>query len=1310
MNRTKLKNYAPQARRDFIQAITDRAAHYGLTANNIADVTAEQGDVAIIGGKPFHRSILAKRERLIERIKQTGFANTMEAIAYTWFNRFVAIRFMELHGYLDHGSRVLSHPEAKETPEILLHAEHVALPGLNRDKVIELKLDGTKESELYRLLLVAQCNALNAAMPFLFERVDDETELLLPDNLLHSDSLIRKLVNDIDESDWQQVEIIGWLYQFYISEKKDEVIGKTVKSEDIPAATQLFTPNWIVKYMTQNSLGRLWLEANPTSTLASKMEFFIRSRESEVGSRNEEEQSSIQHLASSISPEDITILDPACGSGHILVEAYDLLKEIYLERGYRLRDVPRLILSRNLFGLDIDERATQLASFALLMKARADDRRIFEVAGGQWPVAGSDSSPITDHRSPTTVNVFTIPDSSALPHSARSLAESVFSDQSRRGAVPILENKYLFGELESQPSLLMLDDAQATDHRPPTTDHQITEQHILDLLECFALGKTLGSLIRIPADVKAALPAIAELLAEKRAHGDTYEQVAARLIAPFVQAAGMLARQYDCVIANPPYMGGKGMNATLKEFAKRQFPDSKSDLFAMFIERNFELTKRDGLLGFMTPFVWMFLSSYEKLRTRIMSEKTILSLVRPEYHAFFESAYVPICTFVLANDHRKTKGSFYDLSKFYGADVQPIKFLEAIENPACAWRYQASTDDFKKIPGSPIAYWVSDNVHRIFQKFPPIGDRAKKGLTTGDNDRFLRLWYEVSKNKTSFAEGRKWFPSPKGGNFRKWFGNHEFVVNWENDGFEIKNFVDENGKLRSRPQNVSFYFREGVTWNDISASFFSARYVPPDFIFNASGPMIFGGEIDAQLCFLNSTVNHLILSFLSPTFHFEVGSIALIPMIDDAPEACREIAKKTIALARADWDSFETSWDFTRLPILDFRFWIETYGRAPASVEEAYHCWERLCHERIQRMQELETENNRLFIDAYGLQDELSPEVPLDQITLARPDREADIKRLLSYVVGCMMGRYSLDVPGLVYADSGNIGFDATKYATFPADPDAIVPVMETDWFADDATNRVEEFVRVVWGDGYARILRAMPEEETVSSEEIADDASARRMRAYPEETVSSEEIADDASARRMRAHPEETVSSAGIADDASARRMRAYPEENLRYIAESLGATRDDDARATIRRYFATGFFKDHLKTYKKRPIYWLFSSGKQRAFQCLVYLHRYHEGTLARMRTEYVIPLQGKLADRIDALEKDSASATSTSHRKKLEKERDLLKKQQTELLLFDEKLRHYADQRIALDLDDGVKVNYGKFGDLLAEVKAVTGGSDD
>jgi Eco57I restriction-modification methylase len=1202
MNRTKLKTYAPQARRDFITAVTDRAAYYGLTRDRIETMT-EQGDVVIIAGTSLPRHIAAKRKRLEERITRQGFEHTMEAIAYTWFNRFAAIRFMELHGYLEHGYRVLSHPDPEEpTPEILEHAEHVDLPGLNQTTVIDLKLEGTRETELYRMLLMAQCNALHAAMPFLFERIDDETELLLPDNLLHSDSLIRKLVNGIDEADWQEVEIIGWLYQFYISEKKDQVIGKVVKSEDIPAATQLFTPNWIVKYLVQNSLGRQWLAAYPDSPLKQQMEYYIEPAEQTL-----EVQTQLKAITpESLNPEELTLLDPACGSGHILVEAYALFKAIYQERGYRARDIPSLILQKNLYGLEIDDRAAQLAAFALMMKARADDRRIF--ANGIQP------------------HVLAIQESKGLD--AKKITEAL--------NVPILKtellpSEYLFEELEEERSPLF-------SRKNLSVKGDIAQADVAQLIALFEHGKTFGSLIRVPEELVKKLPAIAERVQDVLAYGGMLEQTAARSLRPLIELVWILVNRYNAVITNPPYMGGKYFNGRLKEFIAEEYKEGKADLYACFILRNLEFTKSNSFVGMITIPNWMFLSSFERVRQSLFDFQTIDSFIhngRGVFGSDFGS-----CSFVLRNQNFPAyRGVFRRLFEKQGSvasnEELERKFFE-VKN------YFVSPANFKRIPGSPVAYWASETVRLLFARHKPLDEIAdlRQGMSSGNGEKYVRHWHEVNFTKCQLPVHEmplhhsqilsKWYPYNKGGPFRKWYGNRDYVIDFENDGETMKNDAASGQNKGYRMVSKDWFFKSGITRTDVSSTFLGARSLGPGFIFENTGSMVFpcSAPKEAILGFLCSKMSSHLMGILNPTVHFTVGEIKKLPFSYPGDRII-EVVNTLIQKHEEDWDCMETSWDFQHSSLLFI-------AGMSGTVEAAFEKWTRHCSSIIAKVRILEEENNRHFIEAYGLQDELSPEVPEDQITLYRPNREEDIKRLISYAIGCMMGRYSLDKPGLIYAHSGNTGFDPSQYQTFPADEDGIIPVMETDWFPDDASNRLVEFISVAW--------------------------------------------------------------------------PREHLAGNLTFIADSLGPNHNEQPRDTIRRYLSTGFYKHHLSMYKRRPIYWLFSSGKQRAFQCLVYLHRYHEGTLSRMRTEYVIPLQGKMASRLDQLADDIAAASSTAHRKRLEKERDTLRKHHTELQAFDEQLRHYADQRISLDLDDGVKVNYGKFGDLLAEVKAITGGTMD
>ncbi|MDR6184164.1 BREX-1 system adenine-specific DNA-methyltransferase PglX [Acinetobacter baylyi] len=652
MNTSNIKKYAPQARNDFIEAMRKQAAKYGITADSI--LPAEQkGDLLLIGDQVFPLSVMKSRDKLIKRIQTSSFEQTVDYIAYSWFNRLCAIRYMECKGLLDHGRRVLSSADGSAgLPQILEECLDIDLPGLDASRVAELKLDGNKDEELYRELLLAQCHALNQVMPLLFEQVSDESELLLPDNLTKTDSLIRDLVSSIPEEDWSDVQIIGWLYQFYISEKKDQVIGKVVKSEDIPAATQLFTPNWIVKYLVQNSVGRLWMMAHPESTLASSWEYYIQPAEqsNEVNAQLKQLINlRISEDGDTLNPESITVLDPACGSGHILVEAYDCLKAIYLERGYRSRDIPRLILENNLYGIDIDTRAAQLASFALLMKAREDDRRLFS--------------------NPPKLNIIAL-----------------------QGSQP--ERLDAFSQ-----------DLASTD---------IAQADLKDLLDLFEHASTLGSLIQIPQAFAKKLPDLEAKLNTASESGDIFAQQSAQELLPLVQQAKLLDQQYDAVIANPPYMSNKYLNPNLKTYLKKNYQGYEKDLFSAFMIRDLQLTKESGQLGFMSPFVWMFISSYENLRAHFIDQATITSLIQLEYSGF-DGATVPICTFTLAKAHIKGfTGSYIRLSDFRGSENQAPKTLEAINNPSCGWFFNAKPDDFKKIPGSPIAYWMPKNFKKYF--------------------------------------------------------------------------------------------------------------------------------------------------------------------------------------------------------------------------------------------------------------------------------------------------------------------------------------------------------------------------------------------------------------------------------------------------------------------------------------------------------------------------------------------------------------------------------------------------------------------
>jgi type II restriction/modification system DNA methylase subunit YeeA len=1225
MNTTNLKKYAPQARRDFMAAISQRLNQFGIHADKhqlTISTPIISGSVMQIEGLSFDAGLARAREKLVQRAESLGFEQLVEQMAYTWFNRLSAIRFMELHGYFDHNLRVLSHPDKANSFEILDHAQDVAAElGLDRNQIVELKLAGNKDEQLYRSLLLGQCHQLNQTMPFLFEALDDETELLLPDNLTRTDSILRGLVDSIPEDDWQNVEIIGWLYQFYISEKKDQVIGNVVKSEDIPAATQLFTPNWIVKYLVQNSVGRQWLMTYPDSGLKAQMEYYIEPAE--------QEPSVVEALAAitptSIDPETLKVLDPACGSGHILVEAYDILKAIYEERGYRIREIPKLILENNLYGLDIDDRAAQLAGFALMMKAREDDRRIFT--------------------RDIKLNVLAIQSTQNLdlPDLWRKLAL-------HQNAKP--------GSMES-----IFDDVQS--NLADTVDDSEFKQ-LRTILALFEQSKTLGSLIQVPHEQAEFLQNLTSQLQTLTEQGDTMQKPAAMTLLPYVQQAWLLAEQYDAVVANPPYMGNKYFCDVLKKYTHDVYQNSKADLYGCFIKRTTIFSKKSGSFGMITIPNWMFLSSFEACRNELFETASITSLVhngRGVFGSDFGSA-----AFCLHSSHLPNFKATY--KRLFNKSSEVSSNVEIQKKFFSNCNYFKSINEMQAIPGLPISYWASEKTCKSFEH-SKVGNTLSvaAGLTTGNTNRFLRYWHEIdfslidfqrSNENLEFDTKIKYVPYNKGGDFRKWYGNAEYVLKYSESAFEEMRL-----QKGFRPDGLTLFFKPSITWSKISIGDFSARFSDGGFGFDATSTSAFGeyNDIKRIICALNSSVGGYILNILNSSMVYLPRDIKNFPTIDP----CKNVSfDNFFEIAKSDWDASETSWNFKSNSIVSSTSEtsiVPTLQRgnaesdAPASrnagalpdtfprqsvgtIKAAFGQWQTQNLVTITEMQRLEEENNRLFIEAYGLQDELTPEVPEDQITLTRADQEKDIQRLISYAIGCMMGRYSLDEPGLIYAHAGNIDFDPSRYSSFPADDDGILPLTDQEWFKDDATNRFREFLLAVWGED------SLP--------------------------------------------------------------------ENLEFVAESLTlssfkAKKGETSLDTVRRYLSNQFYKDHLQTYKKRPIYWLFSSGKQKAFECLVYLHRYNDSTLARMRTEYVTPLLGKYSAYADQLTQQLQDASS-SEATRIKKDLQTLEKKQTELRQFDDKLKHYADMRIKLDLDDGVKVNYGKFGDLLAEVKAVTGGAGD
>ena len=1281
MNTKNLKAYAPKARREFIAAVKKRAAHFGIYEDRIEEVRIE-GGAAIIEGRAFTRKEGEQRKRLESKIAERTSATYQEKydmfireMAYTWFNRLAAIRYMELHDYFDHGFRVLSPAPIRgldaqgsanvagdrmsgATPEILSHASDVADSlALDKSHIIELQLAGDKEEALYRELLLGQCHQLAKIMPQIFkglgfEALDDATELLLPNNLTKTDSILKGLINDIPEEDWQEIEVIGWLYQFYISEHKDAVIGKVVKSEDIPAATQLFTPNWIVKYLVQNSLGRQWLATYPDSKLVEALKETDRKKKVKAlefkGEANtnhiegdvyyiepaEQSEEVIEQLKAntptSIDPEEIKVLDPACGSGHILVEVYEVFREIYLERGYRLREIPELILTKNIYGLDIDDRAAQLACFALMMKAREDDRRIFQrVEEGE-----------------VSINVFSLQSTEHLD------IPKLWKALDLEGNQQIGSTVDLFDELSDD----------TTNAIPSPAGIYVDYYQLLQILKtAFLQAKTLGSLIQIDAKHLDNLLSLKQRLLEKLANSDTQSKPEIEKILPIINQAIMLAQRYDALVANPPYLGSKGMNAALKEHAKMAFPNSKSDLFAMFIERGFGILKDYGFNSMVTMQSWMFLSSYEDMRDSILRNYTIENMLH------MGNGVMKIAFGTNATVFRNVKSTGYKGRYSYceNSDIndEGVPFEFPVQNERLK---TAASDDFKKIPGSPIAYWVDEQVRSVFENGDSFEELAtpRQGLGTGNNSRFTRYWWEVSRYKVvleskdkheALSSNGKWFPYTKGGGFKKWFGNELDVVNWEEDGKEIR--LALKGMNPNIPRSEEHYFKKGVTWGLITSSAFSARYCKAGAIFDVGGSKAMPNDSNlwAILGFLNSKLSGSFLKTLNPTLNFQVGDLKKLPILNVSEQRKFDVlVKEAVTLTEKDWNSCEFSMNFDKLSLL---------GLQGSSLKSIYSDLIGENSHHIERLRQLEENLNDNLIKLYGLENSYSSKVDTQQITLESNPlylySVAEISTevlnrfnskvaedLISFSLGCMMGRYSLALEGLVYAHAGNEGFKELEaegaYKSFPADDDGIIPLASEEWlFDDDATTRFKEFVKTVWGDEHL--------------------------------------------------------------------------SENLEFVAESLclhaikplkgNKGQGESAMDTIRRYFSTQFFKDHCKTYKKRPIYWLFSSGKEKAFECLVYLHRYNEGTLSRMRTEYVTPLMGKYDAQLARLSDDMVNATGSEARR-IEKDIKALEKKQAELRTFDEQLKHYAEKRITLDLDDGVKENYGKFGNLLADVKAIHG----
>ena len=1209
MNKTAIKNFAIWARNKLIADISYRAGLMGITADGIQKAlpqstgTTEFYDIGTVEPYSISGDAVKQRKHLVELIQRkeketnykTAYKYVLEEVAYTWFNRLIAVRFMEVNDYLPSHIRVLSSDSGKMEPDLVTNPFSAGLSFTSDEEqaIYQLKQEN-KLDEVFRILFIKQCNALNENLPALFEKTSDYTELLLNLSVIDQDGVVYHLVHDIPEEDFDverggQVEIIGWLYQYYNTEPKNEAFAKKGKitKEEVPAVTQLFTPDWIVRYMVENSLGRLWVEGHPNDSLKAGWKYYLEEaeQEPEVQAKLDEIRAEYEKL----NPEDIKVIDPCMGSGHILVYAFDVLMQIYESAGYGQRDAAKSILENNLYGLDIDDRAFQMAYFAVMMKARQYNRRILN---GEYKP-----------------NVYSIQESNGINRN---------------------QLKYFgagLNELEKNKAI-----AQMT-----------------KLMDTFRDAKEFGSIL--PVDkydwdllhrFVSTILTVGQLSFETVGLDETAEQ-----LKQLVYQGEVLSRKYDTTITNPPYMGLKnGMTAKQVEYVKKNYPNSKSDMYGVFIEVCQRITNMHRYFSMITMHGWMFLSGFESLRHNLEDVK-LRSLLHLGARAFDEigGEVVQTASFVYSKDFDR------DYIGTYCRLVEPtseLKKRDAFLDKS--GRYYISQKKLSALPGSPVAYWAVPQITEAFTNAPKIDEigASRSGMQTGNNELFLRLWFEVNQEKLSFdstsieesvQSHKKWFPQPKGGSFRKWYGNLDYVVNFEDEGKDLRNYPGT-----SIIKNPSYYFKEGASWSHTSTSSLSARYLPKGCIFNVEAPTFYpnnGVSLLYVLGFLNTKVMDTIFGYISQTMHYMAGDMAKMPVYISNKNLMKveAIVKNCIEISKRNWDSFETSWDFEMHPLVKKGLSRSQRNSDGVTIEECFRAWSDECDSRYDKLKSNEDELNRIFIEIYGLQDELSPEVEDKDVTVRRADRQRDIKSLLSYAVGCMFGRYSLSSTGLAYAGGE---WNEGKYGQFNPDADNVIPISDEEYLEDDIVSRLCTFLKVAFGEGTL--------------------------------------------------------------------------EENLDYIAKALG-NKGDSSREVIRNYFLNDFFKDHCQTYSvtgsgKRPIYWLFDSGKQNGFKALIYLHRYNADTIGNLRIDYLHRMQRIYESEISRMQDMIDHSTSGREVAQATKRREKLTKQLKECREYDEKLAHLALSRIELDLDDGVKKNYrkiqtandGKFYEVLADSKNI------
>ncbi|WP_404974948.1 BREX-1 system adenine-specific DNA-methyltransferase PglX [Weissella paramesenteroides] len=1198
MDKRAINNFAVKARRDLIRDITNKLGLLGIDEAGIQEKRAEStAEIEYYGELAYEISgdDIRLRRELVSHLKSrvaddwnTVLQDFIEEVAYTWFNRIIAIRFMEVNDYLPSKTRVLSSENGRTEPDILTEAFDIEddLHGFssNQRALLTKALDTEIPEDLdkaYTMLFIKQANALNDNLPYLFERTSDYMQLLFTPS--YHDGVIKDLIDGIPESDFDvqlegQVEIIGWLYQYYNEEQKDLAFKKkSYKKEDIPAVTQLFTPDWVVRYMVENSIGRYWIrgllkkgDSRCEKEIAQSFGWEYYLPES---SDNQELQVSSSTSEQFATPEDITVIDPAMGSGHILVYAYDVLQQIYESEGFSKKDSAELILQKNLFGLDIDNRAFQLSYFAIMMKARQDNRKV--LSQGIRP------------------NVFDVPN----------ISDSVdFAD-------------------------LLIKKAHVVDTNG-------IKNSLRRLLSAFSHGDSLGSIIEInPAIDFKELQKLTE--SNLLINEDGFDAIEAgemqQALRNMLPVAKILSSRFTIAITNPPYMPASKMPKDLKAYVTSNYVDSKSDLFAVFIERLAKFVGSNGLYAMITQHQWMFLSSFERLRNKI-NKQSIINMAHLGTKAFEEigGEVVQTTAFVMQNTQMSDYvGAFVRLVDYDSQKKKQVAYLNAVNSTESKNVYRTNQSNFKDLPGSPIAYWASDQLFKLFSENANLQEIAepRQGLATGNNDLFLRQWTEVQTNKMNVPDKfdsnhlKKWVPYSKGGSYRKWFGNNQLVINWENNGEAVKAYKFPNGKQRSVIRNTNYYLKKGLTWSSLTSGDISFRFNTDGYIFDSKGPVTFLKDdfkhLDYWLLgFLNSRVTMQFLAALAPTLDYNQGPISKIPIhmsSDDTTELIATLSEKNVALSKRDWDSFETSWDFVEHPFVQH---IDEHNRN-WTLKDAFEVWAKEAQDRFNQLKSNEEELNRIFIDLYGLQDELTPDVADKDVSVCIADEVRDVKSFLSYFVGLVFGRYSLDVPGLAYAGGD---WDDSKYNSFQPNKDNVLVLSDDNYFNDsrDIISRLKEFLMIAFGDDNV--------------------------------------------------------------------------QENLEYIAQVVGKN-GDTAEERIRQYFIKDFYKDHVSIYSKRPIYWEYNSGKKEGFRALMYVHRYDADTTGTIRMDYLLPLQEAYENALVNFESLVENETVAKTRKIYAKKVTRLTNQIDEIKLFDQVLQHLATLRIEIDLDDGVVKNHEK-----------------